>query len=740
MDPVTSPPSRTQQTNATAMAHQGIWPRESAPARPPAPAMPAHAPIAMPAQDLKRWRSEERRARVDAVRWRSPWFTRLVVFGGMAGITGFGAWQIYEVVEAGGVTALEWLFLVLFLVNFSWIALAFTSALAGTASLLRHGLSKKPTLPEHLAARTAVVMPIYNESPARVFGTVQAIAEDVAATGHGGSFDFFFLSDTTDPDIWIAEERAFMALRARLPHMGVFYRHRPKNTARKAGNIADFVSTWGGCYAHMIVLDADSLMTGETIVALAAAMEGDPDAGIIQTLPQLINRNTLLARLQQFAARVYGPVCAAGLAVWSGRDGNYWGHNAIIRTEAFAGSAGLPDLPGKPPFGGHILSHDFVEAGLIRRRGWAVYMLPQLGGSYEESPPSLMDLAIRDRRWCQGNLQHSRILPSKGLHWATRQHLITGIMSYLASPLWLMQLLVGLTLALQAAFIRPEYFTNQFTLFPAWPIFDAERAFNLFLFTMAILLAPKIFGWFVVLINGAARRGCGGGIRLTISTILEILLSALLAPVMMVLQSGSVFSILFGRDTGWKPQRRDDGSIPMKTIIATHWRHTLLGVVAALGAFSISEYIFYWMSPTIVGLWLAVPSSWASASASIGWGLRRLGLLVIPEETSPPPVAERAYKLGKEFEAMGLEDACALDLVHSDEAFRDSHQGIIQTPPARVRGKIDVDRAVAEAKLTDARSLADARAWLGPRETIIVLHDRALIALLAALPAERRAA
>lgn len=697
-------------------------------------AMPPPAPLAMPVQSLRRWSDDDRRVRKAPELWRTPYLARVIAFGGMAAVTGVGAWQMYRVVEAGGVTLLEWLFLVLFVVNFSWIALAFTTGILGAAHLLRHGLSRRPERPEHLSARTAVVMPIYNESPARVFGTVQAIAEDVIATGHGAAFDFFFLSDTTDPDIWIAEERAFLALRERMPDIGIFYRHRPKNTARKAGNIADFVTQWGGNYAHMLVLDADSLMTGETIVALAAAMERDPDAGIIQTLPRLINRNTLIARLQQFAAGVYGPVCAAGLAVWSGRDGNYWGHNAIIRMEAFASSAGLPDLPGKPPFGGHILSHDFVEAGLIRRRGYAVYMLPLLPGSYEESPPSLMDLAIRDRRWCQGNLQHSRVLFSRGLHWATRQHLITGIMSYVSSPLWLTQLLVGLALALQAAFIRPEYFTSQFTLFPAWPIFDAERAFNLFLFTMAILLAPKLFGWLVTLLNGPARRGSGGAVMLTLSTFLEILLSALIAPVMMLIQSGSVTGILSGRDTGWKTQRRDDGSIPFRAIVQRHWRHTLLGIIAAIAAFSISPYIFAWMSPTIVGLWLAVPTSWASASAGIGWALRRAHLLLIPEESTPPPIAQRAVVLGREFEAMALEDRKALDLVHGDSTFRDLHQAIIQVPPARVRGRIDADRVIAEAKLTDAQSIEDARAWLTGRETVLVLHDRALIALLAALP------
>ena len=195
----------------------------------------------------------------------------------------------------------------------------------------------------------------------------------------------------------------------------IYYRHRTDNTARKAGNIADFVTRWGGRYEHMVVLDADSLMMGHTIATLAAAMEADPDSGIIQTLPLIINRNTLFARVQQFAARIYGPVIAAGLSTWMGRDGNYWGHNAVIRTKAFADHCGLPHLKGKPPMGGHVLSHDFVEAALIRRAGYAVYMLPTLDGSYEESPPSLIDLSARDRRWCQGNLQHMRILPARGL-------------------------------------------------------------------------------------------------------------------------------------------------------------------------------------------------------------------------------------------------------------------------------------------------------------------------------------
>ena len=367
-----------------------------APILAPGPAMPPENPLAMPVQALSRWSRAEERPLAASDPYRAPWLARLFVFAGAAALTAYGAYEMYQVVSVSRTTVLQWLLLFLFTVNFSWIALAFTSGLLGFVSLLRRP-RRLPPLPETLRSRTAVVMPVYNESTARTFAALAAMREEIEATGLGEHFDYFVLSDSTDADAWIAEERAFLAWRQELgADARVHYRHRPKNHHRKAGNIADFVTRWGGAYDHMLVLDADSLMTGECIARLALAMEEDPDAGIIQTLPLIINRNTLFARAQQFAAKVYGPVVAAGLSVWSGRDGNYWGHNAIIRTRAFAACCGLPDLPGRPPLGGHVLSHDFVEAALMRRAGYAVYMLHDLPGSYEESPPSLIDVAARD--------------------------------------------------------------------------------------------------------------------------------------------------------------------------------------------------------------------------------------------------------------------------------------------------------------------------------------------------------
>ncbi|WP_083532989.1 glucans biosynthesis glucosyltransferase MdoH [Bosea sp. WAO] len=701
----------------------------------PAPfeATPPDNRLDMPVQSFRRWKGSERRAPAAPSAWRTPWLARLFVFGGAWALTAYGAWEMYNVVSVSRTTFLQYVLLLLFTVNFSWIALAFTSAILGFVTLL-FGLLKSPRA-ETLSQKTVVVMPIYNESTARTFAALAAIRESVEATGLGEHFDYFIVSDTTNPDIWVAEERAFLALRQRLgPEARIYYRHRPKNHHRKAGNIADFVTRWGGHYAHMVVLDADSLMTGTCIVRLAAAMEADPDAGIIQSLPLIINRNTFFARLQQFAARVYGPVIATGLAVWSGRDGNYWGHNAIIRTKAFADHCGLPDLKGKPPFGGHVLSHDFVEAALIRRAGWSVYMLPDLTGSYEESPPSLIDIATRDRRWCQGNLQHSRIIGAKGLLLATRQHFATGMMAYLASPFWLMQLVVGILIVLQVNYARPEYFTHEFTLFPVWPRFDPERALNLFALTMAILLAPKLFGLLLTLFDGKLRRACGGGIRLTLSALLEVLFSAIFAPIMMVIQSGSVFQILLGRDTGWNPQRRDDGSIPFKDIVRRHRTHTMLGLIAGLSAFMIATSLFAWMSPTIVGLVLAIPLSWASGQLALGLWLKRHNLLVTPEEGAPPPIATRANALQAEFAKAGFDDADGLLALHADQVLRSAHESMLPQVQPRRRGEIEPERAVAQAKLIDAETVSDAMIWLKPKERMVVLHDRALLGLLANLP------
>lgn len=724
--------SATDSANATISRPDGDF----------APALPPEHRLEMPVQSLRRWTQAQERKPVAARNSLWVWLARLFVFGGGLGLTGYGAWEMYQVVSVSRTTVLQWVLLVLFAINFSWIAVSFTSAIVGFVAGLvslpqrrREITNPASLIPATLRERTAIVMPIYNESPSRVFAATAAIRESVEATGLGKHFDYFILSDTTNPDVWVAEERTFLTMQQELgPDCRVYYRHRTRNTHRKAGNIADFVTRWGGAYEHMVVLDADSLMTGEAVVRLTSTMENDPDAGIIQSLPIIINRNTLFARIQQFAGRIYGPLIARGLALWSGRDGNYWGHNAIIRTAAFAAHCGMPTLKGKPPFGGLILSHDFVEAALIRRAGWSVYMLPDLAGSYEESPPSLIDVAARDRRWCQGNLQHIRVIGSNGLKMATRQHFATGIMSYMSSPFWLLQLFVGILLVLQTHYARPEYFSQEFSLFPIWPRFDSERALALFALTMGILLAPKLLGLILTLLNSNERRASGGGILLTLSTLFEVLLSALLAPIMMVIQSGAVAQILMGRDTGWQPQRRDDGSIPMRDIIRRHRWHVLLGVVAGVSAFMIAPSLFAWMSPTIIGLVLAIPISWASGDLGLGLAFKRAGLLLMPEETRPPSIAVRANELSASYAEAGYDEEDALKVLHRDTLVQRYHDHLLPHAGPRRKGDISTEHALAQAKLLDAETLDDALTWLNNKERSATLGDRALLNLAIRLP------
>jgi membrane glycosyltransferase len=705
---------------------------ETAPA--PQPGTPAETPSDMPTQSLWRFRRRDRRSFVDPRRSRSSWFRRIGILGSAFLLAAIAVYEMEQVLIVGGLTPIEIAVLVLFALNFGWIALAFVSAIAGYGVVMARRYRQKRTPPGPLGTKTAMLMPTYNEDPSRVFAAVEAMAIGLDELRQGPAFDWFILSDTTDPDVAFAEEAALLTLRARLGDRArIYYRRRRKNVARKSGNVADFCTRWGAAYDHMLVLDADSLIAPETIVELARRMEEDPDSGLIQTIPALVNGTTIVARLQQFAGRVYGPVVGAGLAFWTGSEGNYWGHNAIIRTRAFMDSAGLPDLPGKPPFGGHILSHDFVEAALLRRAGWTVRIAEDLSGSYEESPPSIIDLAVRDRRWCQGNLQHVLVLPARGLHWVSRIHLMTGIGSYLASPLWLLLILAGLALSLQAHFIRPEYFTEDFQLFPTWPVIDAERALRLFGLTLVILFGPKLLGLVSFLRNGTDRRKVGG-FRTIASFLFEIIISALIAPVMMLVHTGAIVSILLGRDSGWKPQRRDDGGVPIRSLILRHRWHFLLGVALLLAAWLDSLVLVAWLSPAILGLLLVVPVSGMTGSNKIGRFIRRMGLLRTPEEVDPPAVALVAAEARPAYEA-AIADPPGLAAIASDDRLRAIHLALTDAVPARPRGKIDPVEAQSIAKIDEAATISEAVSFLTPKERAMVMATPALLQRLSSLPA-----
>lgn len=700
----------------------------------PARGMPAETPSTMPTQSLWHFRRRDRRKFVDPRRSRSSWVRRIGVLGSAFLLAAVAVYEMEQVLIVGGLTPIEIAVLVLFALNFGWIALAFTSAIAGYGVVMARRYRPKRTPAGPLGSKTAMLMPTYNEDPSRVFAAVEAMATGLDELRQGPAFDWFILSDTTDPDVALEEEAALLTLRARLGDKArVYYRRRRKNVARKSGNVADFCTRWGAAYDHMLVLDADSLIAPETIVELARRMEEDPDSGLIQTIPALVNGTTIVARLQQFAGRVYGPVVGAGLAFWTGSEGNYWGHNAIIRTRAFMDAAGLPDLPGKPPFGGHILSHDFVEAALLRRAGWTVRIAEDLAGSYEESPPSIIDLAVRDRRWCQGNLQHVLVLPARGLHWVSRIHLMTGIGSYLASPLWLLLIIAGLALSLQAHFIRPEYFTEEFQLFPTWPVIDAERALRLFGLTLVILFGPKLLGLISFLRNRTDRRKVGG-FRTIASFLFEIIISALVAPVMMLVHTGAIVSILLGRDSGWKPQRRDDGGVPIRSLIIRHRWHFLLGAALLFAAWLDSLVLVAWLSPAILGLLLVVPVSGLTGSTPVGRFIRRMGLLRTPEEVDPPAVALMAAKVRPAYES-AVANPPDLVAIASDEGLRTIHLALTDAVPARPRGKIDPVEAQSIAKIEEAGTIAEAVSFLTPQERAMVMATPSLLRRLSALPA-----
>jgi membrane glycosyltransferase len=703
---------------------QSLAPPPSAPAR---PFLPQESPLTMlPCRLDNAAGVRQSQAPASA----SLMVRRLFIFAGTALLTLAGGYGMYDVVKVGGVTFLEALLLGLFFVLLAWVAFSFMSALAGFFVLLTRG---QPSLPidmtgplPHITARTAMLLPTYNEDPHHVMARLRAMYESIEATGYGAQFDWFLLSDTTDPDVWISEEMAFIQLRRACGGDRLYYRHRSDNTARKSGNIADWVTRFGAAYDHMIVLDADSLMEADTIVRIVHAMECHPTCALIQTQPVIVNARTLFSRLQQFSGRVYGPLITAGNAWWHGGDSNYWGHNAIIRIQAFAAEAGLPELRGRKPFGGHILSHDFVEAALMRRAGWAIYMVPAVRGSFEEVPPSLLDFAGRDRRWCQGNLQHLAVLPARGLHWVSRLHLLTGIGSYVTAPLWLLFLLLGLLISLQAHFIRPEYFPKGFSLFPTWPQQDPVLAAWVFAATMGLLILPKLLAYLVLISNRDERTGFAGGFRALAGVLCETFVAALLAPCVMILQTKAVAEILAGRDAGWQVQRRGDGQPARGEVYRKLAGPTLCGLALSLCAYAVSLPLLLWMSPVVLGLLLSIPLGIMTSSR-----LSAPGVFATPETNSPPAVVLRANELAA---AKPTEMAGALRQLSRDPELLDEHLGSQSLASPRRFGPIDVPLATATAKAEQCESLDDVVVWFDKLEIRAILEHPTLLKKILELP------
>jgi membrane glycosyltransferase len=580
---------------------------------------PPPAPLAMPDQPLHRPAAPRRFAAAPGLGRRRAALAAFCLLS-----TGLAVFAVTAALGVDGLEPLELTHAGLILVLFGWMAFSFAASLGGLW-LSRRADAWERTVAEAplavLTTRTALLAPIYHEDVGPFFDRLARMRTRLYALGLAPMFDIVVLSDSRRPEVVAEERRGFAAFQAGGIGPRAYYRRRPENVDRKAGNIADWVRRHGGAYDHMVVLDADSLMDARTLWRLAAAMERDPTLGLIQTAPTIVGRRTLFGRLEQFANTLYGPLAAWGVAWWSGADGNYWGHNAILRVEAFAQSSGLPHLKGRKPFGGHIMSHDFVEAAFLRRAGWGVRLAPALGGSFEESPPTLIDHLIRDRRWCQGNLQHLGVLAAEGLHPVSRLHLARGVLSYALAPLWIALVVTGALLS------GPEAGTGR----GGYPLAGTA----VLAVSLAFVLAPKLLSYGMMLADGQARR-FGGPWRALASVGLETLASTLTAPVIMAAHTRALLSVALGRDAGWSAQQRDEGRLSGRAALAFHWPEMLIGLaLVALGPL-MGAGLSPWLAVAAASLVAAPFLVWWTASIARGLRLRDAGLLLTPGEHPAP--------------------------------------------------------------------------------------------------------
>ena len=522
-----------------------------------------------------------------------------------------------------------------------WVVTGFVTALMGFYVSVRgdkHALSVKQVAhhPMNPEARTAIIMPICNEDVATVFAGLRATCESVATTGHAKQFDVFVLSDSYNPETAAAERAAWEDLRAALadspnqPQVEVYYRLRTRRTHRKAGNVADFCRRWGKDYRYMVVLDADSVMSGDCLTSMVKLMEANPTAGIIQTATQAIGHVTLHARAQQFASRVTGRLFTLGMQFWQLGESHYWDHNAIIRVEPFMKHCALAPIKGTGGMSGGIMSHDFVEAALMRRAGYNVWLCADLVGSYEQQPPDLLAELQRDRRWCQGNLQNARLMAEPGLHPVHRAMFVTGTMAYVSAPLWLAFLTLGTALWLSGS-----------SLISSWSVLPAELA-GLWVWTLCLLFLPRVLGIAAVLMRGEQRQ-YGGLWGLVKSSMLESVLAIVQAPVRMLAHSLFVLVALTGIKLDWKSPPREAAAVPWKIAVSQLAPMSIVVGALAVGVAMIDPSALIWLMPVGLPLLLAIPLTVLTSQIALGTSLRDRGYLLIPEESRSPAVLRRAW-------------------------------------------------------------------------------------------------
>ncbi len=561
-----------------------------------------------------------------------------------------GTMTITTILSPNGLSPLKWTIITVFTFLFGWIAVNFWTIIFGFYLALnkQDDLLVIPSSPSPIAPDTkiALIMPVHNETVPRIFAALRAMYDTIKHAGVLPHFDIYILSDSTSKAHGIAEELYWAKLCKDVHGFGkIFYRRRKLHIHKKSGNVSDFCRRWGWQYKYMITLDADSLMDGEMLIRMVNTMETRPDIGILQTAPMAMNQTSLIARLQQFASHVYGPLFFVGLRFWQLDESGFWGHNAIIQMKPFMKYCALPRLPGGPPFGGEILSHDFVEAALMRRAGWGVWLTHELENSYEELPPNLLEELSRDKRWCQGNIQHLRLLSMHGVRCGHKILFLQGNLFYFSSLLWFL-LLILMTANAIANFLKdPIYFTAERSLFPMWTIEYRGLSFLLLAATGLFLFTPKILSLILIALNPQKSAQFGGVWRLGISILLETVFSTLLAPLRMVFHAWYVILNLTGRKLAWGSQARLLKKTSFHEAFSAHWPATIVALVWASIAYAVNQTLFWWVSAIVTPLILGIPISIFYSYSSVGIFFRNMGLFLVPTETAPSKVLQRYQQL-----------------------------------------------------------------------------------------------
>ncbi|WP_186394851.1 glucans biosynthesis glucosyltransferase MdoH [Stappia sp. TSB10GB4] len=531
----------------------------------------------------------------------------------------------------GTITWGEWLMIGCFLLTLPWTAVGFWNAVIGLAvlRLSRDPLAAVSTLRAGDAAgdspaSTAILSCIRNEDVDAVAASLDAMAADLVRSGRAAGFALYVLSDTDDGEIAAREERAFAALAARWAgRLPVLYRRRAENPGFKAGNIRDFLERWGAAHDYAIVLDADSFLSARTMLDLTARMDANPRVGILQTLVVGLPATSAFARIFQFGMRLGMRSYTLGSAWWQGDCGPYWGHNAILRLAPFAEHCHLPRLPGKGPLSGWVLSHDQVEAVLMRRAGYEVRVLPLEGESFEENPPNLLEFIRRELRWCQGNLQYLKLLGLPDLKPVSRVQLVLAILMFVSAPAWLAFMATGAALV---AFGGGELIRV-----------DLTAGFALFVIVLTMIFAPKIATCLDILADRRQRAAFGGGLRVAASWLTELVFSMLMAPIIAVAVTLFIAGLPFGRAVGWGAQIRDTRTLPLGLCAAKLWPQTLFGLAGVGFALALTPGLVWPLLPVVLGPALAIPLARLTSGKAAGRLALASRLWRLPEEIAPPP-------------------------------------------------------------------------------------------------------